>query len=85
MKANTKVLLGSAIGAGALIASLASASAAIVCSGNVCWHTTTRYEYPAESRVIVHEDNWKPAADARITFREHTGRGYWRDEKWVEW
>lgn len=71
--------------AAGLLATAVSASAAIVCSGNVCWHTTERYTYPSEARVVVHEDTWKPAADAKITFREHTGRGYWRDDKWVEW
>jgi hypothetical protein len=68
-----------------LLASAVSASAGIACIGPVCWHTTERYEYPAESRVVVHEDSWKPPADARVTWREHRGRGYWRDDKWVEW
>lgn len=68
-----------------LLATAVSASAGIACIGPVCWHTTERYEYPAESRVVVHEDSWKPAGDAKVTWREHTGRGYWRDDKWVEW
>ena len=84
MKVNKK-LLASAIGVGFLALSAASASAAIVCSGNVCWHTAERYQYPPEARVVIHEDNWKPAANAKITFREHPGRGYWSKEKWVEW
>jgi len=84
MKAH-KALLASAAGVGFLALSVASASAAVVCSVNVCWHTTERYEYPAESRVVVHEDTWKPEASAKIRFREHPGRGYWRDDKWIEW
>jgi len=60
-----------------------SASGGIVCSGNVCWHTTERYDYPADARVTIHEPAWTPAPG--ITFREHTGRGYWRDDNWVEW
>ena len=85
MKVASKVLLGTAMGAGMLALFAASASASIVCSGNVCWHTTDRYEYPSDARVVIHEDTWKPSADARITFREHKGRGYWRDDKWIEW
>lgn len=79
------VVLTTAIGAGLLAASAATASAAIVCSGDVCWHTTERYEYPPDARVTIREDTWKPAPDAKVTFREHAGRGYWRDDKWVEW
>lgn len=81
----TRVLLAPVIGFGSFAISAASASASIVCSGNVCWHITERYQYPSEARVVIHEDTWKPAADAKITFREHAGRGYWRDDKWVEW
>ena len=82
---SSKILLGAAAALGFLATSAVSASAAIVCSGPVCWHTTERYEYPTESRVVIHEDSWKPAGDARVTWREHTGRGYWREDKWVEW
>jgi len=83
MTARGKLLLSAAVGAGTLALSMVGAAAAIVCSGNVCWHTTERYEYPAESRIVIHEDTWKP--EAGITFREHKGRGYWRDDKWIEW
>jgi hypothetical protein len=78
-----KSLLGAALGAGVLAASMASASASIVCTGNVCWHTHERYEYPSSARVIVHEDDWRPSPG--ITFREHEGRGYWSGDRWTEW
>ena len=81
----SKTLLGTAAGAGLLALSAVSASAAIVCSGNVCWHTTTTYEYPSESRVIVHPDGWRWGPSERFSFREHTGRGYWREDKWIGW
>ena len=80
-----KSLLAMAAGAGAFALSAASASAAIVCSGNVCWHTTTTYEYPAEARIIVHPDTWRWGPSERFTWREHEGRGYWRDDRWIEW
>ena len=59
-----------------------SASAAIVCSGNVCWHVTERFSYPPSAGVVVHEDDWK--AGPGITFREHTGRGYWKGDTWTD-
>ena len=34
----TKVLLGATAGAAILASSVMTASAAIVCNGNVCWH-----------------------------------------------
>src|SRR5690242_9272062 len=37
-----------------------SASGGIACNGNVCWHTTERYDYPASSGVIVREPGWTP-------------------------
>jgi hypothetical protein len=79
------LLLGAAAGAGVVAFSTFSASAAIVCSEDVCWHTSTVYEYPAESRVIVHPDSWKWGPNERFRWREHEGRGYWRGDNWVEW
>ena len=79
----TKRLLGTAIGAAALALSAASASAdTIACSGDTCWHVKDRYTYPAESKVIIREENWKPGP--KIKFREHEGRGYWKGDTWVE-
>jgi len=85
MTALSKTLLGAAMGAGALALSMATASAAIVCSGDVCWHTQTTYEYPPEARVIVHPDTWRWGPGERFTFREHEGRGYWRGDRWTGW
>lgn len=80
-KACSTALLGAGIFAGTIV----TASAAIVCSGNVCWHTHETYSYPPEARVTIHEDNWKWGPTEKFTFREHEGRGYWRDDKWVTW
>ena len=81
----SKTLLGAAAGMGLLALSAAGASAAIVCTGNVCWHTTETYTYPSESRVIVHPDSWRWGPSEHFTFREHVGRGYWRGDDWVTW
>lgn len=80
-KAASAVLFGT----GLMVATTVTASAAIVCSGNVCWHTHESYSYPPEARVVVHEDNWKWGPSEKFSFREHEGRGYWRDDKWVGW
>ena len=79
----TKVLLGATAGAAILASSVMTASAAIVCNGNVCWHVHERYNYPPSAGVIIHDDDWR--AGPGITFREHAGRGFWRDDRWEEW
>jgi hypothetical protein len=81
----SKSLMGTAMGAGFLALSTLSASAAIACSGNVCWHTQERYIYPPEARVIIHDDDWRWGPNERFTFREHEGRGYWKGDRWTEW
>jgi hypothetical protein len=80
-----KVFLGAAMGAGVLAISAASASAAIVCNGDVCWHAQETYDYPASAHVIVHPDDWRWGAKEHFTFREHEGRGYWGGGRWTEW
>ena len=81
----TKTILGGVLAASALTLTAATASAAIVCAGNVCWHTKDAYDYPERSRVVVHQDDWRWARHERYRWREHEGRGYWRGGKWIEW
>lgn len=78
-----KIFVATALGAGVIGLSTLGASAAIVCSGNVCWHVQETYEYPPSAHVTIHEDTRKPGPS--ITFREHQGRGYWSGERWTEW
>jgi hypothetical protein len=78
-----KILVAAALGAGVIALSTLTASADVACSGNVCWHVHERFEYPPSARITIHEDAWKPGPG--ITFREHTGRGYWSGERWTEW
>ncbi len=80
-----KATLAAALGAAALAMAPTGASAAIVCSGDVCWHTHEAYSYPPEAKVIVHEDNWKWGPSEHFTYREHEGRGYWHGDKWTTW
>ncbi len=81
----SRTALAAAFGAGALALSAASASAAIVCSGNVCWHAHASYDYPPSAHVIVHPDTWHWGPGEHYSFREHEGRGYWSGDRWTEW
>jgi hypothetical protein len=78
-----QAILGVAMGVSVLAVSTLNASAAIVCTGAVCWHSHETYQYPPAAGVIVHEDTWK--AGPGITFREHSGRGYWKGDAWESW
>jgi hypothetical protein len=80
-----KTLASAAIGAGLVAITTMSASAAIVCSGNTCWHTHEAYRYPPEARVIVHDDHWRWGPSEHFVFREHEGRGFWRGDRWENW
>lgn len=78
----SKSLIGAAVGVGVLAFSAVTASAAIVCSKNVCWHIKEHYNYPPSAGVVIHDDDWK--AGPGITFREYEGRGYWSGDRWTE-
>jgi hypothetical protein len=84
MRLLDQATLGVALGVGALALSTATVSAEIACRGNVCWHVQSRYEYPAEARVVVHPDDWRWRRHEHYVWREHEGRGYWRDGRWIE-
>jgi len=84
MKVFSKYALAAVTGSVMLAFSAASASAAYACVGTVCWVAKEKYTYPAESKVIVREEKWKPSKD--ITIREAgPGRGYYRGDVWTSW
>ena len=61
-----------------------TASAAIVCNAaGECWHVKRALAYPAEAGIVVHPNGWRWRAREHFVFREHTGRGYWRNGVWV--
>lgn len=80
-----KTLFGAVMGASVLALTMANASAAIVCSENVCWHVKETYSYPAEARVKVYADDWKWGPNDKYSWREKEGRGYWRGDNWITW
>jgi hypothetical protein len=46
----SKTTLGGVLAAAVLALPASSVSAAIACTGNVCWHTPERYEYPPSDK-----------------------------------
>jgi hypothetical protein len=73
-----------AVGLTALVASGVSASAAIACNNEgQCWHVNRHYVYHPEFGVVVHENNWRWGPNEHYVWREHTGRGYWRNGVWI--
>jgi hypothetical protein len=82
-----KLLLQSAfaalIGVGGLAATATTASAYVACNrAGDCWHTTERYNYRPHFGIRIHDDNWRWHG-RNYRWREHTGRGYWRNGLWV--
>jgi hypothetical protein len=72
------------LGAGAIVATSAPASAEIVCNRHGdCWHVRDRYDYRPEFGVVVHPDNWRWRGRDHYRWREHEGRGYWRNGIWL--
>lgn len=83
MKNLRKMAAAAVLGIGTFALMASSASAAIVCNNaGYCWHVRRPWVYPAGT-VIVHPDGWAPAAGVRVIWREHPGRGYWRNGLWI--
>jgi len=60
------------------------ASAAIACNREgECWHVRNRYNYHPEFGIVVHPDGWRWGVNERFRWREHPGRGYWRNGVWI--
>lgn len=83
MKTNLKLAVGAAALVGAVALSAVSASAAVVCNrANECWHVKSHYSYKPAWGITVHPSTWRWGANDHYVWREHAGRGYWRDGKW---
>jgi hypothetical protein len=78
--------LGTLIGAGALVAFAAPASAYVACNREGdCWHTERRVTAPGVT-FAWHPDDWyfHQRWDHDRRWRDyHTGRGYWRGGVWI--
>ena len=76
------LILSAAIGLGSIAAMSSGASAAVVCNrAGDCWHTSSNYHYRPSFGITIHDSNWR--LHDRMHWREHTGRGYWRNGAWV--
>lgn len=84
MKKSIKLAAAALVAAGGLALMSTSASAAIVCNANgTCWHVRHSYVYRPEFGLVVHPDTWRWGPGEHYVWREHRGRGYWRDGVWI--
>ena len=73
-----------ALGISALSVGATGASAAIVCNrAGECWHAPRGFVARPEFGVVVHPNGWRWGPREHFTWREHPGRGYWRNGVWV--
>ena len=84
MKLASKIAAVALFGIGALAVTGTSASAAVVCNGAECWHTHGAYKYKPEWGLVVHPNGWRWGAGDKFVWREHAGRGYWRNGVWLK-
>ncbi len=71
----------------AAFAIVTPASAEIVCNDEGdCWHAKNRYDYKPEFGLHVYKDDWKwgDHEHTKYRWREHDGRGYWRQGVWID-
>jgi hypothetical protein len=84
MKSIAKLAAVAALSVAALGVSTIAASAKIVCNAEgECWHVRGNYNYHPEFGLTVHENNWKWGGGDKYRWREHEGRGYWRNGVWI--
>ena len=78
-----RVTFAALMGAGALALTSTGASARVICNQEGdCWHVATEYDYQPDFGVVIHPDDWKWKEGEKYTWREHEGRGYWRQGVW---
>jgi succinate dehydrogenase/fumarate reductase flavoprotein subunit len=84
MKHSFKIAAAAILALGGLAVTAPTASAAIVCNGaGYCWHVRHPYAYAPGYGVVVHPDGWRWGPGEHYVWREHAGRGYWRDGVWI--
>ena len=86
MKIGAKSAIAAAVVAAGVALSATSASAYIACNGEgACWHVHRHgyYHYNPGFGIVVHPDNWRWGDRDHYVWREHAGRGYWRNGVWM--
>jgi hypothetical protein len=84
MKNFVKLPAAAALSTAAVVLTSTAASAAIACNAEgECWHVHRNYVYHPEFGVVIHPDGWKWGPGEKFVWREHVGRGYWKNGVWV--
>lgn len=84
MKMSLKLVASAVFGAAVLALTAGTASAAVACNAaGECWHVRRAWAYPPEAGIVIHPDGWHWGPGARFVWREHPGRGYWRNGVWI--
>ena len=85
MNKATKLAAAALLSLSAIALSATAASAAIACNGEGnCWHVRKTYNYKPEFGVTIHPNNWRWGPNDHYTWREHAGRGYWKNGVWIK-
>ena len=85
MKITVKLAAAAVLGVSALGFMATDAAASIACNAaGQCWHVHRAWAYPAEAGIVIHPEGWKWAPTEKFGWREHPGRGYWREGVWVK-
>ena len=84
MKTSAKLAAAAILGASAFAFTASDAAAAIACNAaGECWHIHRAWAYPPEAGIVIHPNGWRWEPTAHFAWREHVGRGYWRNGVWV--
>lgn len=76
--------LAASVAAAAVTVSTVPVSAMIACNNSgACWHVRANYVYRPEFGITVHPDNWHWGHREHFRWRDHPGRGYWRNDVWI--
>lgn len=84
MKNLAKIAAAAAIAVSTMTLVATDASAAVACNAEgFCWHVHRHYAYRPEFGVVIHPNTWRWGPGEHYVWREHRGRGYWRNGVWV--
>jgi hypothetical protein len=84
MTSASKTAATALLALGTIVGSATAASAAIACNAEgQCWHVRHAYAYAPAYGVVVHPNGWRWDRGSHYVWREHAGRGYWRNGVWV--
>ena len=84
MKKAAKFVAAALLAVSGVAITAAAASAAVVCNAEgECWHVKHAYKYRPEFGISIHPNDWRWGENDHYRWREHSGRGYWRNGVWI--